>query len=369
MLDELNDSGNSLNVVVLDACRDNPFGWGRSGGRGLATPSRQPADSIIVFATSAGQTASDGRGRNGLFTSQLLPNLTTPGLEVTEVFRRTGADVAEASRRQQIPAVYNQFFGTAYLGSRPVIRPPSVFETGTANIATGSIEIATVTAGTIQIVGEDINQSIELPSRGILPVEKINAGSYRIVMNYEDGTTEEITVEVKRSDVATVEFTYRPAQLPGQSPPKNAGQIRINNSKEARLNTIGASIGTSFSAPWLIGTIEGTYAPWKYSFFGLGVDFGLVSGETDVKHFSVYPFARYSFFLPFAGGGFYAGAGTGIMIANYTFPEGDVSKNLFTADISTGYVFGFGLTVAYSIRTDFSSVSNKIAVGYAYRFR
>jgi len=119
LLDELNDARNRLNMVVLDACRDNPFGWSRSGSRGLSLVNRQPADSIIVYATSAGQRASDGEGRNGLFTSQFLPNIMTPGLEVTEVFRRTGADVAELSQRQQVPAIYNQFFGTAYLAGTP----------------------------------------------------------------------------------------------------------------------------------------------------------------------------------------------------------------------------------------------------------
>ena len=85
MLDELNDAGNSLNVVVLDACRDNPFGWSRSGARGLAFINFQPADSIIVYATGAG--------------------------------------VSGVSNGQQRPAVYNQFFGTAYLGTGPVTRP------------------------------------------------------------------------------------------------------------------------------------------------------------------------------------------------------------------------------------------------------
>jgi len=118
-LDDLNDARNILNVVVLDACRDNPFGWSRSTARGLTIVSRQPADSIIVYATSAGQKASDGEGRNGLFTSQLLPNLLTPGLEVKEVFNRTGADVTELTQKQQVPAIYNQFFGTAYLGDPP----------------------------------------------------------------------------------------------------------------------------------------------------------------------------------------------------------------------------------------------------------
>ena len=99
--------------------RDNPFSWKRSGSRGLTVVSNQPADSIIVYATSAGSIAADGTGRNGLFTSQLLNNLKTPGLAVDEVFKRTGADVARASNRTQIPAIYSQFFETAYLGSKP----------------------------------------------------------------------------------------------------------------------------------------------------------------------------------------------------------------------------------------------------------
>jgi uncharacterized caspase-like protein len=119
MLDEINDAGNELNIIVLDACRDNPFSWNRSSSRGLQLVSNQPADSIIVYATAAGATAADGTGRNGLFTSQLLKNIKTPGLEVNEIFRLTGGDVAKLSGGNQRPAVYNQFYGIAYLGSQP----------------------------------------------------------------------------------------------------------------------------------------------------------------------------------------------------------------------------------------------------------
>jgi hypothetical protein len=124
VLDELNQAGNALNIVVLDACRDNPFSWARSGSRGLQVVGSQPADSIIVYATSAGSTAADGTGRNGLFTEQLLKNIKTPGLSVRDVFDRTGADVARVSGRKQIPAVYSQFFGTVYLaGTAPAATP------------------------------------------------------------------------------------------------------------------------------------------------------------------------------------------------------------------------------------------------------
>jgi len=119
MLGELNDAGNELNVVVLDACRDNPFGWSRSGSRGLTVVSNQPADSIIVYATSAGSTAADGTGRNGLFTEQLLQQLKSPGLDIKEIFDRTGAAVSQASGRKQTPAIYSQYFGKAYFGAQP----------------------------------------------------------------------------------------------------------------------------------------------------------------------------------------------------------------------------------------------------------
>ncbi|MDR1986701.1 MAG: tetratricopeptide repeat protein [Treponema sp.] len=119
VLGELNLAGNGLNIVVLDACRDNPFSWRRSNSRGLQVVTNQPADSIIVYATSAGAAAADGTGRNGLFTTHLLNNLKTPGLSVRDLFDKTGADVRRASSGSQIPAIYSQFFETAYLGGRP----------------------------------------------------------------------------------------------------------------------------------------------------------------------------------------------------------------------------------------------------------
>ena len=135
LLDELNNAQNRLNVIVLDACRDNPFGWARSGSRGLSIVRSQPADSIIVYATSAGQVASDGTGRNGLFTGQLLPNLKAHDLEVKEVFNRTGSSVAAVSNRQQVPAIYSQFFENAYLGKGPAAAGQSVAQAAPATQA------------------------------------------------------------------------------------------------------------------------------------------------------------------------------------------------------------------------------------------
>lgn len=75
VLDSIGEAGNKLNIIVLDARRDNPFSWARSSTRGLAVVGVQPAASIVVYSTSAGKVAQDGTGRNGTFTEELLRHL------------------------------------------------------------------------------------------------------------------------------------------------------------------------------------------------------------------------------------------------------------------------------------------------------
>ena len=111
VLDSLKEARNQVNIVILDACRDNPFSWARSSSRGLAVVGQQPPGSIVVYSTSAGRVAQDGTGRNSVFTEELIQHLRTPGIDISEVLRRTGEAVQSKTRGEQIPAVYSQFFG------------------------------------------------------------------------------------------------------------------------------------------------------------------------------------------------------------------------------------------------------------------
>ena len=120
IMDNFDESANELNIVVLDSCRDNPFSWSRSGTRGFAVINRIPRGSIIFYATSDGKPAADGTGRNGLFTGYLLDYITTPGMEISQIFRLTGDAVSKATGGGQIPAIYDQFFRPAYLDSQPM---------------------------------------------------------------------------------------------------------------------------------------------------------------------------------------------------------------------------------------------------------
>jgi Flp pilus assembly protein TadD len=126
ILDSLSEAGNELNMIVLDACRNNPFSWARSGNRGLSVISHAPSGSIVMYATGANSTAEDGTGRNGLFTGHLLNNLKQPGLSVFDVFDRTMGDVKNATDGKQDPELSLRYSGAtrAYLGSRPVANAP-----------------------------------------------------------------------------------------------------------------------------------------------------------------------------------------------------------------------------------------------------
>jgi formylglycine-generating enzyme required for sulfatase activity len=181
MLAELNDVGNELNIVVLDACRDFPAAWMRSTNCGLTVVSNQPADSIIVYATSAGSTAADGTGRNGLFTEQLLKQLKTPGLDVKEIFDNTGAAVSQSSSRNQIPAIYSQYFGKAYLGPRPSPQPsptPAVRPTPQPSPQPVSNNMVRVEGGTFQM-GSNSGENNEKPVHAVT-VKSFNMGKYEV---------------------------------------------------------------------------------------------------------------------------------------------------------------------------------------------
>jgi len=111
VLDYLNNRSSSFNIIILDACRDNPFSTFRSASRGLAVV-EAPRGSIVVYATGAGEVASDGDGRNSIFTEALLAHLPTGGIEVNEMVRRVMRQVSDRTEGFQVPAFYSNYFGT-----------------------------------------------------------------------------------------------------------------------------------------------------------------------------------------------------------------------------------------------------------------
>jgi hypothetical protein len=88
ILDEMANANNGLNIVLLDACRDNPFSRSfRNATRGLAIVSSAPIGTFISYSTGPGQVARDGAGRNSPYTSALIQYMKKPGLTIEDVFK------------------------------------------------------------------------------------------------------------------------------------------------------------------------------------------------------------------------------------------------------------------------------------------
>jgi uncharacterized caspase-like protein len=118
VLERLGQLRTGLNIVILDACRNNPFatvGFVGPDGRlvrfrgaaavrpGLAQVDA-PAGTLVAFATAPGAIAMDGGNLpNSLYTKHLLANIATPGLPVEQMFKRVRVGVAQETNRQQVP--------------------------------------------------------------------------------------------------------------------------------------------------------------------------------------------------------------------------------------------------------------------------
>jgi hypothetical protein len=105
VLGYMEDSKSQVNIVILDACRDNPFerSWGRGiSQRGLTTMNA-PSGSLIAYSTSPGKTASDGNGTNGLYTFSLLEHISSKQVSVMTMFQKVRKDVMQKSSNEQIP--------------------------------------------------------------------------------------------------------------------------------------------------------------------------------------------------------------------------------------------------------------------------
>ncbi|MFM7506766.1 MAG: caspase domain-containing protein, partial [Rubrivivax sp.] len=124
VLDKMESAGNGTNLMILDACRNNPFARSfRSAAQGLA-PMEAPVGTLVAFATAPGAVASDGTGSNGLYTQHLLSAMRRPGAKVEDVFKQVRAAVRRDSQGKQIPWEATSLEGDLYIVEPPPPAPP-----------------------------------------------------------------------------------------------------------------------------------------------------------------------------------------------------------------------------------------------------
>lgn len=129
ILNKMDAAKNPLNIVILDACRNNPLPRStRAVARGLATM-QQGTGTIVAYATQPGATAADGpAGGNSLYTQQLLQALAQPGLKVEDVFKQVRMEVFRLSGGTQTPWENSSLVGEFYFNLAGL--PPGLADAG-----------------------------------------------------------------------------------------------------------------------------------------------------------------------------------------------------------------------------------------------
>jgi len=313
LMEEIGNARNKTNLIVIDACRNTllPGGSRNVGSRGLAVLAADDyrvSGNKIVYSTMAGRTAADGvpGSRNSPFAQAFISNIKNP-----ESFDDLFLDIANETMRL----------------TRGDQQPYSM--------------------GTFAVKSYTINP---LPPAAAAPAAA--------------------PVAAYQAPVAPLPAPESPSVTP--KPPKEPRPPKEGVVNEAQLWSAGASIGTSFADPWIVGTLRGTIAPINNAFLELGVDIGTVSAVSEVNgSYLICPFAHVAYFRPLNEiAGLYAGAGGGYLRAEYFFEGLDDSegRSFFVADVVVGVNLFSRLDVSYTFRTSFSRATNKLSVGYSYRF-
>ncbi len=117
---KLEQSGARVRVMVLDACRNNPYRFARSAAVSGLAPMMSPAEgTIVAFAAADGQTAAD----EASYTQQLVRSMETPGADLKQIFASAQAEVYFRSNKKQNPAVYDTVIGRLVLRDGPTPAP------------------------------------------------------------------------------------------------------------------------------------------------------------------------------------------------------------------------------------------------------
>ncbi len=275
VLEKMETAKNPVNVVILDACRNNPFQRRfRSASRGLA-PLDAVRGSFIAFATAPGSVAADGTGRNGIYTKHLLENLNHPESSIESVFKRVRVGVLGETGNRQVPWDASSLTGDFYFNPSQRTQP-----------ATAALAPAQPSRDTPLALEIAYWQSVQASN---------NPGDFDAYLSrYPQGQF----ADLARNRVAALRNTTQAAGTVA-TPPKDAARVHffrergfIGSALNYRIEHNGKAIGNlgngayfSYDSP-----------PGQQNFspvgnFGSGGTFTLEAGKTYYVELNVVPFS------------------------------------------------------------------------------
>ena len=185
VLAQMETARNRLNIVVLDACRNNPYARRfRSASNGLAMIDA-PTGTLIAYATGPGRVARDGDGANGVYTAELLKAVRTPGIKIEDVFKRVRQEVRTATRGDQVPWETSSLEGdfifalpkVASVGPAALLPKPQVKVEPRQEL--GAVAIVSRIPGTEIWLGDE-KLGLTRSGGGALVIENLTPGNYRV---------------------------------------------------------------------------------------------------------------------------------------------------------------------------------------------
>jgi Caspase domain len=188
------DTPARANIVILDACRDNPLARSfaaktrsASVGAGLAAYTSLGTGTLIAFSTAPGKVAADGDKANSPFTESLIKHLRTPGLEVRQMLTRVRNDVATATGEMQVPWDNSSLRGDVYLAGLTTGDRPRPIAAATAPAPPAPSAAPVVAAARAITVDEFRRELVGVPLCG-RPTMGSLVGKVVCTTHYNDGT-------------------------------------------------------------------------------------------------------------------------------------------------------------------------------------
>lgn len=217
VVDAFKTAGNRMNIIVLDACRNNPFGANASG-KGLA-PMDAPSGTFLAYATAPGNVAEDGdeKSGNGLYTQYLLQEIKKPQARIEDIFKRVRFNVRQKSDGRQIPwestSLEDDFF----------------FADGTLSKAQKANPL-------------DLQSSFDEEKQLWARIkESRNADDfYNFIQKYPNGTITE-AAQAKISQLNRTNLVVQGASADGKAQPYSVPKFRLGDEYHTRRTTIIAS--------------------------------------------------------------------------------------------------------------------------------
>jgi len=235
--DAFNQNTDNINIMILDACRNDPFAsWERGGERGFKKIDNSATGTIIAFATQPGATAADGDYGNGLYTSKLVEQIKKPQ-SIEAVFKQTRIEVNKASGGKQVPQEWSSLMGDFYFTKKNENNNNNnqvdIDEEDIAPLVTyGNLEITNYLQGSLYIDGK--YKQVANKNK-LITINDLPAGTHnlKIVANNE---TWQQTVSISTNQ--TYKLTVKPSYTPPQNDNNNDLPNVITDSRDGKTYKI-----------------------------------------------------------------------------------------------------------------------------------